>query len=108
MLVGTLALSRRAVSLAALLAATAGLAGCDEAQKGFEEGFEKQFVESFVPSCVSSATGSGAPAEIANKVCSCAADELARKHSPSELMKLSPEDAAPAMESCAKKNGLGI
>ena len=99
---------RKGLMLAALAAAAGGLAGCDEAQKGFEQGFEKQFVESFGPSCESSATGAGAPAGLAKTVCKCAADELIAKYDPSDLMNLSPDKAMPVMQACAKKAGIEV
>src|SRR5690606_23854964 len=83
------------------------LTGCDQAQKGFEDGFEKQFTETFTRSCEAGATRAGAPADKVDEVCKCAADELAKTHSPSELMQLSPEDAVPVMEACAKKTLAG-
>ena len=77
-------------------------------QKGFEDGLKTSFVESFGESCRTAAEGSGAPADLAAKVCKCTANELIKKYSASELMSLSPEPAEPVMKSCAAKSGLPI
>ncbi len=95
-----------------LLVATAALAGCSEGdsrmQKGFEDGFKAQFVEKFDSSCRAAAEGAGAPTDMVAQVCKCAADELVKKYSASELMSLSPETATPVMKSCAAKSGLTL
>jgi len=103
-----------AVSARAILAfaAAAALTGCSEGesrmQKGFEDGLKTSFVESFGESCRTAAEGSGAPADLAAKVCKCTADELIKKYSASELIGLSPEMAEPVMKTCAAKSGLPI
>lgn len=95
-----------------VFAAAAALTGCSEGesqmQKGFEDGFKEQFVEKFDSSCRTAAEGAGAPAKLVAEVCKCAADELVKKYSASELMSLSPETAEPVMKSCAAKSGLPI
>ena len=102
-------LSARAIFF---LVATAALAGCSEGEsrmkKGFEEGFKAQFVEKFDSSCRAAAEGAGAPTGMVAEVCKCAADELVKKYSASELMSLSPETATPVMKSCAAKSGLTL
>ena len=91
---------------------SAALAGCSEGEsrmaKGFEDGLKTSFVESFGESCRTAAEGGGAPADLAANVCKCAADELIKKYSASELMSLSPEMATPVMKSCAAKSGLSV
>lgn len=103
------ALSPRAILA---FAAAAALTGCSEGesrmQKGFEDGLKTSFVESFGESCRTAAEGSGAPADLAAKVCECTADELIKKYSASELIGLSPEMAEPVMKTCAAKSGLPI
>ena len=93
-------------------AVAAALAGCSEGesrmQKGFEDGLRSSFVESFGESCRTAAEGSGAPADLATKVCKCTADELIKNYSASELVGLSPEMAAPVMKQCAAKSGLPV
>jgi len=93
-------------------AIAAALAGCSEGesrmQKGFEEGFKAKFVEKFGSSCRGAAESAGAPKDMVAEVCKCAADELVKKYSASELMSLSPETAAPVMKSCAAKSGLPV
>lgn len=95
-----------------IFAAAAVLAGCSEGensmQKGFEDGFKTQFVEKFGNSCRAAAEGAGAPADLVADVCRCAADELVKKYSASELISLSPETAEPVMKSCAAKSGLPV
>jgi hypothetical protein len=95
-----------------VFAAAAALTGCSEGenpmQKGFEDGFKTQFVEKFDSSCRTAAEGAGAPAKLVAEVCKCAADELVKKYSASELTSLSPETAEPVMKSCAAKSGLPI
>ena len=102
-------LSPRAILV---FAAAAALTGCSEGenpvQKGFEDGFKTQFVEKFDSSCRTAAEGAGAPAKLVAEVCKCAADELVKKYSASELMSLSPETAEPVMKSCAAKSGLTL
>ena len=102
-------LSARSIMLFAVAAA---LMGCNEGEsrmkKGFEEGLKNSFVESFGESCRSAAESGGAPATLAADVCKCAADELIKKYSASELISLSPEAAAPVMKSCAAKSGLPV
>jgi hypothetical protein len=92
--------------------AVAALAGCSEGesrmQKGFEDGFKTQFVEKFGGSCRAAAESGGAPADTVAEVCKCAADELVKKYSASELIGLSPEMAAPVMKQCAAKSGLPV
>ena len=104
--------SARAILTFAPFVAVAALTGCSEGEsrmeKGFEDGFKTQFVEKFDSSCRAGAEGSGAPAETIAAICKCAADELIKKYSASELMSLSPETAAPVMTSCAAKSGLTI
>ena len=93
-------------------AAATALAGCSEGesrmQKGFEDGLKASFVESFGESCRTAAEGGGAAAGLAAEVCKCAADELIKKYSASELIGLSPEMAEPVMKSCAAKSGLPV
>jgi len=95
-----------------LFVAAAALMGCSEGEsrmkKGFEEGLKNSFVESFGESCRAAAENGGAPATLAADVCKCAADELIKKYSASELISLSPETAAPVMKSCAAKSGLPV
>jgi hypothetical protein len=95
-----------------VFAAAAALAGCGDGEsrmaKGLEEGLRTSFVESFGESCRAAAEGGGAAAGLAAEVCKCAADELIKKYSASELIGLSPEMAAPVMKSCAAKSGLPV
>jgi hypothetical protein len=104
-----IALSARTILVFAVGAA---LTGCSEGesrmQKGFEDGLKTSFVESFGESCRTAAEGSGAPTDLAVKVCKCTADELIKKYSPSELIGLSPEMATPVMKRCAAKSGLPV
>lgn len=92
------------------IAIVAMLSGCGDAgnsmQKGFEDGFKTQFIENFNKSCQSGAASSGLPADKIAQVCKCSADALIAKYSPSDLMKLKPEDAMPVMKECAAKSGL--
>lgn len=112
MFVNAMANIGRTASSVILLAAVAGLSGCGDAgdgmTKGFEDGFKTEFVEKFGNSCRSAAAGGGAPADKVTEVCKCAADELVKKYSTSELMSLSPEDAMPVMKECAAKSGIPV
>jgi hypothetical protein len=104
-----MALSARPILAFAFAAA---LAGCSEGEssmkKGFEDGLKSSFAKSFGESCRTAAESSGAPADLAVKVCECTADELIKKYRASELISLSPEMAAPVMKSCAAKSGLTV
>ncbi len=102
----------RTASVAALCLAAAAIGGCKEGasrmEQGFEDGFKTNFVETFTKSCKAGAEASGAPADKVAGICQCAADELAKKYSASELMSLSPETATPVITECAAKSGLPV
>ena len=99
----------RPILIFAVAAILAGCSGSENSmQKGFEDGFKTQFVEKFGSSCRTAAEGAGAPAGMVAEVCKCAADELVKKYSASELMSLSPEATMPVMKSCAAKSGLPV
>lgn len=104
--------SLRPFPAAGLFIAALALAGCgdgaNDMQKGFEDGFKSEFVEKFGNSCRGAAAAGGAPADTVAEVCKCAADELVKKYSASELMSLSPEAAMPVMKECAAKSGLPV
>ena len=103
-------MSARPILTVALFAAAAALAGCGQGetslQKGLEEGLKAQFVESFEGSCRSATDGVGVLTDKVVEVCKCAADQLVKKFSASELASLSPDSVAPVMKSCAAKSGL--
>lgn len=69
---------------------------------------KQEFVDGLTKSCTASATRSGAPANIANQVCGCVGEELARTKSEAELLTMSPSDAEPVMKACAQKAGLTV
>ncbi|WP_411340650.1 hypothetical protein V6U71_01395 [Sphingopyxis sp. J-6] len=102
----------RPIRAASLFLAAFSLTGCGEGAsdmgKGFEDGFKTEFVEKFGNSCRGAAAGGGASADKVSEVCKCAADELVKKYSASELMSLSPEAAMPVMKECAAKSGLPV
>jgi hypothetical protein len=91
-------------TMIAVLGAAGLLAGCGQAKKSFDEGFDTKFHESFVASCVKSAVGSGAPQEVADKVCKCASDKIKDRFSVGEKMKLKKEQILPLVEECRSAN----
>ena len=88
----------------AVLGAAGLLAGCGQAKKSFDESFDAKFHESFVSSCVKSAVGSGAPQDVADKVCNCASDKIRERFSVSDKMRLKKEQILPLVEECRGTN----
>ena len=86
----------RAFPLLICLAALA--TGCGQT----EEAFNKSFDESFKSSCVASATQGPVPADVAVKICDCAADKINKKYSATDKMTMSPDEALPLMQECLK------
>ena len=76
------------------------VAGCGDAKKSFDDSFNKSFHEKFVSSCISSATSSGAPQDLADKVCNCGAKKVDERFSVSEKMTLKQEQLNPIVEEC--------
>jgi hypothetical protein len=83
-----------------LLGAAGLLAGCGGAKESFDESFNAKFHESFVASCAKSAVGSGAPQEVADKVCACASDKIKERYSVKEKMSLKTDQILPLVQEC--------
>ena len=80
------------------------VAGCGEAKTSFDDSFNKSFHEKFISSCVSSATKSGAPQDLATKLCTCASDKVKERFSVREKMTLKNEALLPIVEECRAEN----
>jgi hypothetical protein len=83
-----------------LIALSALLAGCGDTKKAFDESFDKSFHEKLISSCTSSAVKSGAPQDLATRLCTCASDKVKQRFTVSEKMNLKPEQLQPIVAQC--------
>jgi hypothetical protein len=83
-----------------LIALGALVAGCGDTKKAFDESFDKSFHEKLISSCTSSAVGSGAPQEIATRLCTCASDKVKERYTVSEKMNLKQDQLQPIVAEC--------
>lgn len=102
----------RALALVSTTLVILGCA-CGEFTRGFQQGFDQNFDQgfrtSFVESCVSG--GGAADPAMMRRICTCSADELIARYTPTELMTIStnaeePENKAKieaAVAACAPK-----
>jgi hypothetical protein len=93
--------ARAGLCIVALVLMATALAGCGEMKKGFDKGFNDSFNKKTHDSCVTSAVGGGAPADIAERYCTCVVNQLAPL-TPSQKMGLnqSSPELQNAMTSC--------
>ena len=80
------------------------VAGCGQAKQSFDDSFNKNFHEKFVSSCVSSAIKSGAPQDMASKLCTCTSDKVKERFSVREKMAMKDAQILPIVEECRAEN----
>ena len=86
--------------VAAALAAAFLTASCGDGKKKFDDSFNKGFHEKFIASCVDSATKSGAPQDLATKLCTCTSDKVAERFSVRQKMTLKDDQLLPIVQEC--------
>jgi len=84
----------------AIAFAAAALTACGQASN---DAINEKFDEGFSSSCTTAATGGGAPADLATRICDCALAKINEKYSTTEKLTLSPEEAQPLMAQCVEE-----